>query len=189
MVWLRIFLPSAFGAEFRWSAELPPRQGHAGGMVHINSTPGSAPPVAETERHQFQGYWLSIWLDDWGGVEEGTRKADCLVSVSHPQICPYKSTMASHCQFLQNTLLCILRCLLQICSMFMASPWCTLPNSPFPPAIGNLSPLLTIQALHILFPQLWQLLSSFSSRAISIYLSRASSVNSPLYGSFAFCST
>ena len=42
-VWLRICLPFALGGEFRCSAKLPRKQGHAGGKMSINPTPGSAP--------------------------------------------------------------------------------------------------------------------------------------------------
>ena len=74
------------------------------------------------------------------------------------------------------------------CPIFLASPWRVLPNSPSPLATRNLPPLRALWVLRILFPQLWQALSSFPSRAISIYPSRASSENSWLNGPFAFCS-
>ena len=63
------------------------------------------------------------------------------------------------------------------CPIFLASPWRVLPNSPLPLATRN---------LRVLFPQLWQALSSFPSRAISIYPSGASSENSWLNGPLLF---
>ena len=63
------------------------------------------------------------------------------------------------------------------CPIFLASPWRVLPNSPLPLATRN---------LRVLFPQLRQALSSFPSRAISIYPSGASSENSWLNGPLLF---